>query len=211
MNKTNYRNQKIVIYISLVIFLILAWMVVGHFSPLQHTDEQVQAWIRSGINPTQTSIMIHVTNLMGSKSSLVIILVIIVGLLAFKQLGAALFVTVNSMLLSYPMNVGLKLLINRPRPSIHHLVTVHSTSFPSGHAMISIMLAGSLIILINNHWRRNIATMTAVLLLSLFILIIGYSRVYLGVHYPSDVLAGYCVGLLTINLVYILFKRWQIL
>ncbi len=87
----------------------------------------------------------------------------------------------------------LKVLVARPR-ALDALVTKNDFSFPSGHAMIAIALYGFLIYMGRRHiktvWIRRIA----MLALTILILLIGLSRLYLGVHYVSDVLAGYLIG-----------------
>lgn len=89
----------------------------------------------------------------------------------------------------------LKSFFNRPRPDlVDHLVEVHSLSFPSGHAMNSAVVFLTLGALIaRNHTERatRIYILTVAILLTL---IIGFSRIYLGVHWPSDVMAGWIVG-----------------
>jgi membrane-associated phospholipid phosphatase len=98
------------------------------------------------------------------------------------------------LLIAGGLNRWLKDLIDRPRPEAQHLVEAGSLSFPSGHAMSSIAFFGFLIYLIwrliSTLWVRWLLS----LLLVLLILLIGFSRVYLGVHYPSDILAGYAAG-----------------
>jgi undecaprenyl-diphosphatase len=90
----------------------------------------------------------------------------------------------------------LKMLFNRPRPLIPLLKEAAGLSFPSGHAMMSFSFYGLLIYLVWQNvkkvWVRNVA----IVLLFLLILLIGFSRIYLRVHYASDVLAGYCVGII---------------
>lgn len=88
----------------------------------------------------------------------------------------------------------LKELVARQRPP--HLVAAYtetSFSFPSGHATLVVALYGFLVWMLWNDlppgWRK-----TTVIVLGALILLVGFSRLYLGVHYPSDVLAGYCVG-----------------
>jgi membrane-associated phospholipid phosphatase len=90
----------------------------------------------------------------------------------------------------------LKMLFNRPRPLIPLLREAAGLSFPSGHAMMSFSFYGLLIYLVwqnvKNGWVRGIA----IVLLFFLILLIGFSRIYLRVHYASDVLAGFCVGII---------------
>lgn len=98
------------------------------------------------------------------------------------------------LLIAGGLNRWLKDLIDRARPEARHLVEAGSLSFPSGHAMSSIAFFGFLIYLVwrlvSTSWVRWLLST----LLALLILLIGFSRVYLGVHYPSDVLAGYAAG-----------------
>ena len=90
----------------------------------------------------------------------------------------------------------LKLIFQRDRPITPLLKAAQGYSFPSGHALMSITFYGLLIFLVwvnvKNNWIKWILT----ILLALLIIFIGVSRVYLRVHYSSDVLAGFCVGLM---------------
>lgn len=90
----------------------------------------------------------------------------------------------------------LKMLFNRPRPLIPLLKEAAGLSFPSGHAMMSFSFYGLLIYLVwhnvGNKWAKGVL----IALLLLLILIIGFSRIYLRVHYASDVAAGFCVGII---------------
>lgn len=89
------------------------------------------------------------------------------------------------------LNVGLKLLFERSRPNLWEQAVVETSfSFPSGHAMISAAL-GLAIILI--YWETRFRWYTVVLV-SFYILLIGFSRLYLGVHYPTDIVAGWLVS-----------------
>lgn len=93
------------------------------------------------------------------------------------------------------LNFLLKDFVERQRPPDgRHMVTVDSTSFPSGHAITSFAFYGFLIYIL---WRSNFKFSIKIILsafLGFIILTIGYSRVYLGVHYATDVLAGFAVG-----------------
>ena len=109
-----------------------------------------------------------------------------------------LFLIPINTILSILSNNIFKIIFKRLRPNILVLVTEKGYSYPSGHAMISILFYGSLIILINSlniKGKRVINT-----LLLLIILLISISRVYLGVHYITDILGGYLLALSIISL-----------
>jgi len=94
----------------------------------------------------------------------------------------------------------LKSWIARPRPElVPHLVQVTNASFPSGHAMISSAVYLTLALMLaegmsRDGWRGRAGRVAVVAFFSLLAVLIGMSRVYLGVHWPSDVLAGWCFG-----------------
>jgi len=92
------------------------------------------------------------------------------------------------------LNFLFKNLFERSRPDLFRVVEEAGYSFPSGHAMVSVCFYGMLTYLIVRHisswhWRLVVITLTLALIAA-----IGVSRVYLGVHYPTDVVAGYFAG-----------------
>ncbi len=89
------------------------------------------------------------------------------------------------------LNIGAKLAFARGRPSLWESIAPETTySFPSGHAMGSMTLACVLFLLAwHTRWRWPVAA-----LMGSFVVLVGWSRVYLGVHYPSDILAGWAVA-----------------
>lgn len=105
-------------------------------------------------------------------------------------------------------NIGIAVLINqllknifrRPRPTVIHLVNEKGFSFPSGHSMASMAFYGYLIYLLIKSNKNKIIKIIISLLLVLLILVIGTSRIYLGVHYFSDVLTGFLISLLHLTI-----------
>lgn len=154
--------------------------------------------------------MIDLTAL-GGVSILTVLTVIVAGyLLVARKAATAAFVIVaitGGALLS----TSLKSLFHRPRPDlVAHLVDVNSTSFPSGHAMNSAVVYLTLgALLARTHLERP----TRVYILGVAIMLtlsIGFSRVYLGVHWPSDVIAGWIVGAFWAALCSVIASRLQI-
>lgn len=132
---------------------------------------------------------------LGSGSVLVFITAVTIGyLLLTSRRAAALFVLV-SVAGGQVLSSVLKLGIDRPRPElVPHLAEVFTMSFPSGHAMLSAVTYLTLGALAA---RVAPSRATSIYLLSIAVLatfVVGASRVYLGVHWPSDVLAGWCAG-----------------
>lgn len=97
-----------------------------------------------------------------------------------------------SLALTVAINQLLKIIIARPRPPLERrLITQSGYSYPSGHSMVSLCIYGVLIYFAITKIQNKVLKIIAVSLLTLMILLIGISRIYVGVHYPSDVLGGY--------------------
>jgi undecaprenyl-diphosphatase len=132
---------------------------------------------------------------LGSASVLVLITAaVIIYLLLIRRPGAALlmFVAVAG---GQALSSILKLDIDRPRPDlVSHLVDVASLSFPSGHAMLSAVTYLTLGSMAARFLPGRVTRIYVLALAVLTTLLVGISRIYLGVHWPSDVLAGWCAG-----------------
>lgn len=102
------------------------------------------------------------------------------------------------------LNVATKQAFARPRPALWDSIAPESTfSFPSGHAMGSATLAWVLVLLSwPTRWRSPVLALSAV-----FVVLVGFSRVYLGVHYPSDILAGWAAASIWVVAVYLIAFR----
>lgn len=161
----------------------------------QAFDEAVIRWMGAHQSPTLDAIMVEVTAL--GTGTVVLMIVVIAALfltLSERQYSALLLVVAASGGLL--LNGILKLGFNRPRPSIF-LPAVHavSSSFPSGHAMSSAIVYGTVAYLAARLHRRRWVRWLVMGFALVVIVLISFSRMYLGVHYPSDVLAGVIIGL----------------
>ncbi|MCC9746533.1 phosphatase PAP2 family protein, partial [Streptococcus agalactiae] len=106
--------------------------------------------------------------------------------------------------------LSLKLIFQRVRPTLTHLVFAGGYSFPSGHSMGTFMIFGSIIILLQYYMPKSIWKLLCQGTLGLLIFLIGLSRIYLGVHFPTDVLAGFILayGILNLTAYIFLSKDW---
>lgn len=132
-------------------------------------------------------------------NTLTIICLVIILLLIIKDkyryiLGIA---TISTVLI----NQLLKNIIMRPRPDHMRLIKESGYSYPSGHSMISIAVYGFLIYYVYHKIKNKKLKIFLIILLTSLIVLIGLSRIYVGVHYPSDVLGGYVLSLLVLLLV----------
>jgi undecaprenyl-diphosphatase len=161
----------------------------------QQVDVAVLEWMQRHHSPLLTRIAIELTYL--GTGTVVLMIVTVAALFLWhtqhKHSARLLLAAVAGNIL---LNGMLKLVFHRPRPQVFDWQTVAvSSSFPSGHAMSATVCYGTVAYLVirlqKHHWSRVLTGTAAVLL----ILLICATRVYLGVHYPSDVIAGILVGL----------------
>ncbi len=106
------------------------------------------------------------------------------------------FVIALNLAIAASVNFVVKQIVQRPRPELNRIIEETGYSFPSGHSMVSLAFYGCLIYLICQKVQRKRIKRVVVAILSILILLIGISRIYLGVHYTSDVLAGYLLAMI---------------
>lgn len=143
------------------------------------------------ISDQVTPIMKFVTNL-GGKFVLISLGIILFITLRKRKLG--IYVALNLIIITI-INQLLKHIVQRPRPNEYRIVDETGYSFPSGHSMVSTAFYGFLIYLICKYVKNKYLKYISTVLLSFLILWIGVSRIYLGVHYTTDVLAGFLISI----------------
>ena len=157
-------------------------------------DTTILLWLHQHSNSSIDGLMLTITKLGNPEFVVVLVTISFSLLLWYKRVWAAqiLFLTCLGGLI---LNQGLKLVFAKPRPQLWTpLIVEHSYSFPSGHALGSSALYGFLAVLLASQYPRyrlGIYSIAVVIVGS-----IGLSRLFLGVHYPTDIIAGYAVGLL---------------
>ena len=135
-----------------------------------------------------------ITNFGGVIGLIVIAIITSTILIINKKKLMGILLLVN-LACSALLNQILKRIVQRPRPTEYRLIEESGYSFPSGHSMISTAFYGFLIYLIFKNVKNKYVKWTSIIFLSILIALIGISRIYLGVHYTSDVMAGFVISI----------------
>lgn len=131
---------------------------------------------------------------LGSYAFITIVFLAVTGYLALLRNRSAMLLIATAVLGGMVLSTLIKLAVDRPRPDIPHIVRVVTASFPSGHAMLSAIVfltLGALLTRLHEGRRLKIYFMSLAIVLTTMV---GLSRIYLGVHHPSDVFAGWAIG-----------------
>ncbi len=143
------------------------------------------------ISDFATPIAKFITNF-GGAIFLGVLVVTLFIVIKNKKIGASIF---SNLVIITVLNQLLKRILQRPRPTEFRIAEETGYSFPSGHSMVSMAFYGYLIYLIYKHIKNKYIKWISITLLSTLILLIGMSRIYLGVHYTSDVLGGFLISI----------------
>lgn len=123
-----------------------------------------------------------------------LVIITLILIIAIKNKKMKIAIALN-IIIEPILNTILKNIFVRPRPMGYRLIEETGYSFPSGHSMASMAFYGLLIYLIYKNVKNKYLKWTLILVLSVLIILIGFSRIYLGVHYTSDVLGGFLISL----------------
>lgn len=193
---------------SISVFLLLAISINGN--SIVAFDTTIIHFVQGFETAALTNIM-KIFTFIGSRNATIPIAIITMFIL-YKVLHHRfeLILLIITLLGSPILNKLLKNFFHRARPDLHRLIEIGGYSFPSGHAMNAMTLYGILTYLLWKHAANRLHRTVLLACSFMMIFMIGISRIYLGVHYPSDIIAGYAAGFLwiivTIN-VYTVFQK----
>lgn len=218
--KLHLRGEELPYYITIGIALILFGVGLNTFIELTDElaenelgtfDDAVSSYVVSFRSGTLTPYFRFMTEV-GDRYAYVIISIALGAYFFIRHKNWKFIVqTVSVLLLSTLTNILLKSVINRARPSHEHLVEVTTLSFPSGHSMSAMAFYGFLVYLAIVSKIPILLKTFIVTLLVVTILSVGISRIYLGVHYPSDVAAGFIGGLIWVTFCIVVFNIFSLL
>jgi PAP2 family protein len=197
MNKNNF---KILITVVILTFLFLSQ---GYTNILKPFDLKIISYIQSLENEYLTVFYKMITIIADTYQSAIITILLVTFLYFKKHYREALFlaITMTTCGLAMPL---LKNIFSRERPNFYRLIEISGYSFPSGHTTSATTMYLTLaIILLSIMKKLNKYFVFSIAVLG--IVIIGGSRIYLGVHYPTDVMAGICLGISIVSTVYCLY------
>lgn len=182
------------VIISLTLFIIVTILVFTNNTIW--FDEKVYNLIYSFNNDNLTTIMKFITFL---SSVEFIITVSILSLITIWFNKKDSLYLVGTIILSSIINIILKMIFRRARPDHFRHVTELTYSYPSGHAMASASFYGGIIVLVNNSKIKKEYKLLIIIALLILIFLIGVSRIYLGVHHASDVIASWLLSYIILN------------
>lgn len=190
----NNKTKNIIKWILFAITAILAIVVTINVKNgrILELDLNIYKFFSENIiNDKLTPIVKVITHIGGAK---IVFVLTILAIILIKGLKNKLFL-LTGIVGTAGLNVVLKHIIQRERPNINRLIPEKGYSFPSGHSMMSMAFYGMLIFLIFKYVKNTALKWTLIVILTILLSTIGITRIYLGVHYPSDVIGGFLVSL----------------
>lgn len=181
-------KRYIIIFLCLILFLIIGLYVIKIDGNV--IDSSFYNFIISFKSKYTTLFFKGITFL----SSVLFMVVVSILLLLVKKIKYRKLMLIN-IILDVILNTCLKYIFRRERPRDIMMVIENGFSFPSGHTMLATIFYGFIIYLIYKSDKSRKFKYVSIILLSLLILLIGISRIYLGVHYTTDVLGGYLISI----------------
>lgn len=183
------KRRKVIITVFSIFFILIMLLVL--FNKISFFDNFVYNFLISKRNKFLDNYFLFFTKF-GNVSVAVVLVILLMILFHNRYSLFFLFGSLGCVLI----NTIFKYIIKRDRPNILRLIKQDGYSFPSGHAMISVTLYGFLLYIVLTKVKNKYLKMIMTFLLILIILSIGISRIYLCVHYASDVVAGYILSLI---------------
>ena len=184
-------NKRIVILaVCAIVFVALLEDVLD--GDLMRLDTAAYALIVERLRADWLTPIMESVSALATPVSLIVFLLVVVAFAPGKRPGACAAV---NLVLVFLLNQALKFVIQRPRPDGFQLAVEQGFSFPSGHSMVAMAFFGLLVWMVWHYESDRATRIGCSVAFGLVIVLVGVSRIYLGVHYASDVLAGFCVSL----------------
>lgn len=207
-----FQRNKIQIIIIILLLIVIGLITIKIITQKELIIDKIayDILVEKLRSPTITLLMKNITKL--SNTSIIITLAIIftiICLYVIKNKKLAISISLNLLAVA-SLNQILKLIFKRERPIGYRLIEMTGYSFPSGHAMVSMAFYGLLIYIIYRLVKNKYLKVCLISLNIVIIILIGISRIYLGVHYLSDVLTGYCISVIYLLILTKILNRYKV-
>ena len=203
LTKDNYK--WIILSICLILFLALAEDVFN--KEIMQEDIIGYNFVKTYLIKKEITPIMKLITFFGGATCLIGLTIILFITIKNKKIG--LLIGINLVTITI-LNQIFKFILQRPRPTENRIINENGYSFPSGHSMISMAFYGFLIYLIYKYVKNKKLKYISITLISVLIIFIGISRIYLGVHYTSDVLAGFLFSI-SYLIIYVLIANNKVL
>ena len=192
--KTKEFIEKNIRWVALFICLVLSIGIAEDVldNEINKLDVAGYTFISNYLISDSVTPIIKIITQFGGEIFLIVSAIILLILIKNKKTG---FLISLNLGISALLNQILKHIIQRPRPTEFRIIDEGGYSFPSGHSMVSAAFYGFLIYLIYKNIKNKYIKWTLISILGMLVFLIGLSRIYLGVHYTSDVLAGFLIAI----------------
>lgn len=185
-------NRKRIILLVLITLLFVVFVIVLGFGVLEELDIRISKAVQSLWGPSLNSVMIIITSI-GNLKTMIALSAALFFVLLYKKRNKAALLTVLTLASGAILTEILKLVFQRARPETA-LISVSRYSFPSSHAVASITFFCLLIYFFKDDIKNKVGKIIFATANIILFLAIGFSRIYLNVHWFSDVIAGFALG-----------------
>ena len=187
--KNLFTNKKIILAISLILFTIVTIILLS--GKLSQLDENIQSKIMEMRNDNLTNVMIIITNICSIYTFSAISLLL---LFTIKNKKIPIAIIINLICITLISQL-FKFIIRRDRPVGISLISESGFSYPSGHSMVSMAYYGLIAYLIYKNLKSKTLKIILIIFIFIGIFLIGFSRIYLGVHYFTDIMGGFLASI----------------
>lgn len=202
------KKTKILFVISLLIFAVLLTIMATNSALIQPTDNAIRVLVNAHRSSVANTFWMNFTQIFNSKETIMWIVITII--LSWIMTSRPFVVQVTITLLSgIFLNHFFKSIIKRPRPLANILMHYSGYSFPSGHSCAAALVLGCLVLLTWHVSQRKWLNYLITIFFVCLAVTVGFSRVYVGAHYPSDVIGGLCLGTTLVTGFQLLFSKYN--
>ncbi|MGT2933210.1 phosphatase PAP2 family protein [Streptococcus catagoni] len=186
---------------ALLFFVMIGYTVQFYPESLREFDNGIQTFVRGSLPANVTAFFKFITVFGNVLTQVIVVICSALLFYSLKWKAESFLILINGSLAGILVMV-FKFIYQRTRPSLEHIVYAMGYSFPSGHAMGSMIIYGTLLIVLRDRIKNKFWKILCQIGIVVLIFLIGLSRIYLGVHFPSDVLAGFILGFGILNFFY---------